>query len=292
MYNVKESVVYTNSRGESIRFDAVSIEGLGDIEAIIQQQKAPYQDGTTYIDTVFEPRYIDVEFIVRGNNYSEVRTYREMLASIVNPRLGKGELKYIKGSTVRLIDAVADSVPIFPDKKGRGERWQRGFITFICPNPYWKSTEITEEPAFLPLFEFPSDEYWEEGDDGDMYFEMGLQRDERTIVNDGDAPAPINVIFYGPAESPTIKNLTTGEFIRVNKRLEENEKFIIDTSDDNKSLIYENQYGEQMNVFHWIDLGSTFFDLQIGENEISCMCAISNLSKDFEIFYKKRYVSV
>ena len=282
-----EYIEFTNARGVTVRFkDApyklVRIEGLGDASADIQMQKTPYQDGMSFIGTELEARYMPIELIVAGANYAEVQRNRTHLASILNPKLGVGTLRYRTGSVVRELDAVAENVPTFSDGDARGKRWQRAWVTLIAPNPYWRSAEITGEPAFEPVFEFPFDDV----------FEMGVQRDVRIIDNDGDAPAPINVEFYGPANSPMIKNLTTGEFIRVNRRLEEGETFKIDTSDDEQSLIYVDVDGNETDVFHWIDLNSTFFKLSLGENEISCECAISNNQKDFVIYYSKHYTAV
>lgn len=278
---------YTSPMGESIElygrpFRLMSVEGLGDVEADNQMQKAPFQDGYTYIDSVLESRPITIELKITGSNFDEVTENRRMLSSLFNPKLGAGKLEYI-GNDHKVIGAVAESIPFFPDgSANRGETFQKALINLTCPSPYWQSDEITEEPAFIPLFTFPF-----EG-----AFQMGLQRDERIIFNDGDAPAPLQVVFYGPADRPTIKNVTTGEYITINKRLEENEKLIVDTSDGNKSLYYEDENGERTDVFHWIDLNSTFFDLQLGENHISCLCVISNLTKDFEVYYSKLYAGV
>lgn len=290
MYNVKEYITFENARGEKWRFDSVSIEGLGDVAADIQQQRAPFMDGSIYLDTIYEPRYINIEFIVAAPSYDEVVGKRRTLAGVVNAKLGLGTLTYETGDRVNVIEAVAESVPFFPDKENRGKRWQRGTITFVCPNPYWKSTEVTEEPAFEPLFEFPSDVYWEDGEDGDLYFEMGLQRTERIIHNDGDAAAPFSIEFFGPADAPYIENTTTGEFIQINKRLEEGETLVVDTGE--RSVVYVDSEGNETNVFNWLDLGSTFFDLELGDNEITCNCVISNNAKDFDIYYSKLYTAV
>lgn len=279
-------LLFTNSKGESIElfgrpFRLLRFEGLGDVEADVQRQKSPFQDGTTYIDSVLEDKSFEIELKITAKNQDELAYYRKKLASVFNPKLGLGILKRIESDEVMQIEAIPESVPFFPDgASNRSRTFQRAVINMIAPNPYWQSPSITEEPAFEGLFEFPF-----EGE-----FEMGIQRDERIIYNDGDAPAPIHVIFYGPAQEPQIANLTTGEFIKINKYLYENEKLIIDTAE--KSVFYEDENGNRENVFHWLDLDSTFFNLEIGENEISCMCAVSNLVKEFEISYRKLYVGV
>src|SRR5690625_949385 len=287
---------FTNARGESISFrDGSSfivsqIDGLGDVSADIQRQRSPFQDGSSYIDSVLSERFINFTVSIIGENDTDISQKRSELSRIFNPKLGLGTLEYRYGDVVRKIEAVPEHVPSFPTGvENRGFYHQVSLVDLICPNPYWQSTQVTEEPAFSPLFEFPSD-YWELGDDGDLYFEMGIQRAERIIFNDGDAPAPIQVDFYGPAQSPIIENMTTGEFIRINKQLSENEVFKIDTGA--KTLIYVDEEGNETNVFHWIDPDSSFFNLEIGENEISCHCVISNLAKDFDIYYNKLYNAV
>ena len=279
---------FENSRGQKIElfaapFRLFRVEGLGDVEADIQSQSAPYQDGDTLIDVVLHPRYMTVELKIYGKDAAETEANRRKLASIFNPRLGLGTLKYVRGSEVKVINAVAESIPVMPDgPASRGATFQKALLHLKAPNPYWRSTSITEEPAFEPRFRFPVR----------GRFIMGVQRNDRLIYNDGDAPAPLKIDFYGPANSPIIENKTTGEFIRINKRLEEGQTFKIDTSDGIKSVTFVDEDGTETNVFHWIDLNSTFFKLDIGENDITCHCAISNNQKDFDIYYSKLFNAI
>lgn len=277
---------YTNSRGQSIElfsapFRLSKVEGLGEVDAYIQTQSSPYQDGDTLIDVMLQPRHISIELKIVGNDAAETEANRKRFASVFNPKLGLGELRYVRGAEVKVIKVVAEAVPSFPDgSTNRGATFQKTLLFLKAPNPYWQSTKITEEPAFVPLFEFPF-----EGE-----FEFGIQRSDRIINNDGDAPAPLQVDFYGPAQSPYLENQTTGEFIRINKRLEEGQVLKIDTSNSGVHFIDED--GTRMNVFSWIDPATTFFKLDIGENIISCKCATSNRFKDFDIYYHKLYNAV
>lgn len=283
-----EKITFINSRGESIVFDGppfylISAEGLGDVSATIQRQKSPYQDGSTRIGSTLEERVLPIEFLIVGDNYAEVSEFRTKVSGILNPNLGEGILRYENGQVIREVIAGAESVPFFPDGSGnRINEMQKGLVTLVASNPYWRSLSITENPAFEPRFRFPFS----------GPFIMGVQRNDRMIHNDGDAPAPLKVNFYGPADSPYIENKTTGEFIRIKKRLEEGQTLKIDTTDGVKSLIYVDESGEETDVFNWIDLSSSFFKLQIGENDITCRCAISNNQKDFDIYYRKLYNAV
>lgn len=280
---VSENIEFTNAVGVTYRFGGlVSVEGLGDVEADIQQQSAPYQDGSAFLDAILSPRYVSVEFILKGVNYADVRNQRSIIGKALNPKLGLGTLRYISGGVTREIEAIAESVPFFPDGANRGERWQRGTLTFICPNPYWKSLGETEEPTFEPLFQFPF-----EGE-----FQMGMQRDRRIIDNDGDAPTPIHVEFHGPALNPKIINNTTGEFIKVNQLLRENERMIIDTTDGVKSVYFVDSTGNSRNVFNWIDLNSTFFKLVVGENDVEYTADSDVQGAVVNITYNKLYTAV
>lgn len=281
---------FTNSRGESIVFNDLDssffmrdITGLGDVDADIQTQKAPYQDGSSFVDAVLEERNISFEVWIVGANDTDVSQKRARLAQVLNPKNGEGLIEYQYGDVVRVIKAVSEHVPTYgAGFQNRGKYHQRALIDFICPNPYWRSTSISEEPAFEPLFQFPF-----EGE-----FQMGFQRDQRIILNDGDAPAPIKVEFFGPALNPKIINNTTGEYIRVRQQLNEGERMIIDTSDDNKSVYFVDSNGVERNVFNWIDLSSTFFKLAIGENEIEYTADDDIQGAVINISYDKLYTAV
>jgi Phage tail protein len=283
-----QRIIFTNARGQSVElkssapFLLQSIDGLGDVDADTQTQKSPFQDGSTYIDSVLQERSISLEIVILADK-STLLEKRQYLASVFNPKLGKGVLRYENGETIREIEAVPDGVPTFPSgQDNRGPTFQKAIVNLLCPNPYWKSMEITEEPTFEPLFQFPF-----EG-----VFEMGMQRDQRIIVNDGDAPAPLIIEFYGPAVNPKITNKTTGEFIKVNQTLQEGEVMRIDTTPGNKSVYFVQPDGTERNVFNWIDLDSTFFQLVVGENEIEYSADSDIQGAIVNISYRKLYNAV
>lgn len=288
-----EKLTYTNTRGESIKFDGspfylVSVGGLGDVGADVQRQKSPYQDGSTYIDTTLSERIIPIQFLIVGDDYADVSNKRIQLSRVMNPKLGEGKLVYDNGHVVREIRASAESVPFFPDGSGnRIDNMQKGLVTLVASNPYWRSTSITEEPmaAFVELFEFPSDEYWEVGEDGDLYFEVGFEGEKREFTIEGDAEVPIEITFDGPLLNPTLRNNTTGQMIRVNRRLNAGDKLFIDTNDSTVLLNDED-------VFQWIDLNSDFWKLTTGKNEIEFFADEGVETAHLVLRWQERYVSV
>ncbi|UED81958.1 phage tail family protein [Lysinibacillus sp. CD3-6] len=285
-----ETITFTNRFGEVVSFGGPpfylqKINGLGDVSVNLQTQKIPYQDGSVFIDALLEEREIDIEFLIVNafdeGGYGTVSERRERIAKVLNPKLGPGTLRYENEHLVREIFVVADSVPVYPED-ARTKTMQKGIVNFIAPDPYWRSLKVEEEPAFKPLFQFPFADP----------FQMGEQRDRRIINNDGDAPAPIYVEFYGPAVNPKIENVTTGEFIRIKQTLLEGEKMILDTTPGVKSVEFVNSSGVRRNVYNWIDLNSRFFNLQIGENDIAYTADNEVQGAIVNISYHKRYNAV
>lgn len=288
-----EKLTYTNALGVSIEiggppFYLQAVEGLGDVTADLQTQKSAYEDGSNLLDVILNNREIPIEFVIAADydeEYGDVSARRALISQVLNPKLGIGTLRYENDRIVRLIDCVADGVPLFPDNGGRSNRLQKGSITFIAPSVYWRSLKLEEEPAYKPLFQFPFN----------APFQMGLQRDERVIVNDGDNAAPLQIEFYGPALNPCIMNRTTGQYIKINQQLLEGECMIVDTNPNKASVYFVAEDGEARNVMHWLDLGSSLstFRLKIGENEIAYTSDDDDVQGAvFNISWQKMYNAV
>jgi len=279
---------FTNSRGRTIElygapYRLSRFDGFGDVDAGIQTQVAPYQDGETFLDTKLEARHIELELKISGKDELDFLEKRRMLTTVFNPKLGLGLLKYTDKSGSKIIHAVAESVPnLLSGNENHGPTHQKAIVYLKAPNPYWRSPQITEDPAFEPRFHFPFS----------GSFIMGIQRDRRIIDNTGDAPAPIQVEFFGPALNPRIINNTTGEYIKVNQQLQEGERMLIDTTDGQKSVFFVSENGERRNVFNWIDLGSSFFKLQIGENDIEYTADSDIQGREVNISYHTLYASL
>lgn len=284
---VEEYLEFTNARGKAFRFgDAacglVSVEGLGDVEASVQLSRAPFQDGATLVDTVLEPRYITMEFILRADNYAGVRQVRSTVSRALSPRLGAGLLKYVSGATVRQIYAVAETVPAFPDGAARGERWQRGMVTFVAPNPYWQDINPTNVKLedYVSNFSFPFS----------FPVSFAVRGDMRTLVNEGHAPAPVKITFRGESVNPKITKVDTGEFIRVKRTIPEGYSLVITTDFNNKAVRIIAPDGVESNAMGYIDLNSTFFQLDIGENKLSFIT--DGGKPDVYVEYRNLYLGV
>ena len=277
-------ITFTNSIGNSVvlgpkPFKVIRIDGTGGTEADIQTQKAPYQDGHTFVDALLEPKTVEIELTIFARSKEEVFQLRRELTNIFNPKLGVGLLTYEYPGGVKEIEAVPESTPVFPSGP-----WvfQKAMISLICPAPFWLDPlkNIVKLEDFVANFRFPFN----------LPVVFSARGDTRTIINDGDVPTPITVEFRGRAINPRITNVTTGEFIQVNREIPENYRLVIDTEFGRKRVSIIAPDGVETNAFHYIDLESTFFDLEVGENQLSFIT--SGGSPEVYIHFKKRYLGV
>jgi len=158
---VSRKIVFTNTNSDTFTADGtefliLSIDGLGTPDTNIQQQKAPYQDGTTFIDALFDNRTITLEVaIIAPNDFATIATKRREVVNRLNPKLGIGTLVYTDESGQEWkINAIPVTSPAFPNKDYR-DPFQRFQISFLCNDPHWLANAAAEEIT-LPTQTFSS----------------------------------------------------------------------------------------------------------------------------------------
>lgn len=284
-----EKVTFTNSRRQSIElsnrrpFLLQSVEGKADVGADIQTQKAPYQDGSSYIDSLLQPRSIALNVSILAYSQEGLIQQRQLLASVFNPKLEPGKLVYSKGNVQREIKAVVENVPVFAvGSENNGMRYQRTIINLLCPSPFWEdiASENYKLEDFVGNFRFKFR----------FPVRFATRGDSRILLNKGDVPTPIVVEFRGASVNPKITNVTTGEFIKVNRTIPPGYKLVLDTSFGNKRVEIVAPDGVVENAFHYIDLESTFFSLDVGETKFGFITEGGN--PEVYVEYKHRYLSV
>ena len=286
-----QKLIFTNSRNQSIEIKSFGSFILkkfdpGAPKTTILSTKAPGQDGKTYHDTLLEEKSPQIEGIIRGINEADLYNKRVQLNSVFNPKI-KGILTYITDAGTHIIDCVVQDSPVLKDKTGR---MQEFLIQLYCPEPYYKDLQETKEEIALWQgdFEFPL-EINESG------IEIG-HRVSTLIVNannPGDVACGMRVEFIALASvvNPSLLNVYTQEFIKVKRTLEAGDKLVITTHSGRKTVqLIKN--GISANVFNYIDLNSTFLQLEVGDNLLryDAEQGIDNLSAS--IYYTPKYVGV
>lgn len=282
-----QKVIFKNERGQTITlgnsrpFILTKIGGLGGVNTNLITSKSPYQDGTSHHNTLLEPRIIPIEGGIMGRNREDVYRKREELSSVFNSKV-KGTLTYINDALERKIDCIVEVGPTW----GEGvRRMQKFLIQLYAPNPFLMDRLVIDEEIAQWL--------------GGMTFPLRLPTRFATkgepralIINKGDVSTPLDITIIGPATNPIIRNRSTGEFIRVKRVLEPSDRLYISTEFGRKRVFIRDNEGVETNVLNWIDLDSTFINLEVGDNAIEYTSDDDVFKARVFIKYKNRYVGV
>jgi len=279
--------VITNKNGEQIvlgnqaPYFLEKIDGAGEVPVAIESQKAPKQDGSTYLGNVLDNRAVSIEgmIITKGDPNAALEA-RRLMQRVLNPKMDAVRITYHHGNQVKEIVGIAETTPVFPGGQGsKGLYYQKFLLHLICHEPFWLDTYFeSQEMSYLM---------------GGIQFRLVLptmfsyRGFKRRAINGGDVPTPVEIEFKGPAINPTVNNLTTGEFITVNRELGEEDVLTISTTFGQKYVRINGQ-----NAFHYIDLASTFWQLAPGENTLSYQSNNDSIKTRVVVKWKNRYVGL
>ncbi len=282
-----DEIVITNKNGESITLGNQSpyfletIDGVGEVPVAIESQKAPKQDGSTYLGNVLDNRAISIEgTIITKGSPDAVLAARRLMQRVLNPKMDAVTIRYYQRGQAKEITGIAETTPVFPGGQGsKGLYYQKYLIHLLCHQPFWLDTYFeSREMSYLM---------------GGVQFRLRLptlfsyRGFKRRAINGGDVAAPVEIEFKGPAVNPTVSNETTGEFIRVNRELAEDDVLTINTAFGKKHVKINGQ-----NAFNYIDLDSVFCKLAPGENILSYESNNDSIKTQVTVKWKNRYVGI
>lgn len=157
-------------------------------------------------------------------------------------------------------------------------------VNLYCENPFLIDEYKTEQEisTWIGGLQFPFS----------LPFSLKQRGETRqNIYNAGDVEAPIEIIFKGPALNPRVENITTGEFIKINRELTSDDTLYITTHFGNKRVEVERNNTRE-NAFNYIDLDSTFFSLVVGDNLIEYTTESELISQGVGIRYHNRHLGI
>lgn len=272
---------YVNGTGILItRFDP------GNISATFNKVKGIGQYGASLLSSTLEERPVEVEAMILSDSISEREIIKKNVDNVLNP-LDQVIIKYTEGNIRKQIECSPDETPKYStDFKTNNDNMLAFIVNFECFAPFWIDQEETtlNIETWKGTFEFE----FELTSTGIEFATKGLN--ELQLNNYGNVEAPLEVYFKGPALNPSI-TLNDCKFIKVNRALADNEVLYICTAFGKKAVqVISN--GEIEQAYHYIDIDSTFFNLEPGTNKISYATEGDYLPQSVIIKYRCHYFSI
>lgn len=265
-----------------------TVSGVGGAETSLVQDTVPGVDGSYVYTTRTESREVNATIHVQGVTRQGMYEKRFGLIRKLSPRKEPGTLYYQN-------DYISVRIAAYPanaaEFAARILNWNTAQLTFRCPFPFWESVEESP-PAYMAYLDSGLEWPMEFAPEDDRLIEFSALANRCSVENSGSVETPVCLTISGPAENPAVLNLTSGEIIRVKKTLKEGETLIIYTKPGEKSVTLVDTDGVRSNAFAYIDLQSTFFQLQPGINELQYESGNNSEQTKVIIQFREQYAGV
>lgn len=293
--SVKEALLYTSGT-DSVEFSPNSmyyvniadVQGLSDVKNTVYSDSSAGQHGDSYLGVRIEPRNIEIVGRVKARDKLEAQNLRRALNRILNPERG-GTLTYILGEERRVIDCRVEDAPTFRHKA----IFDQFTVSLLCLNPFWREERErrADIAAWMGGFEFPDPG----GIELTNSWEVGY-REPRKIVdayNAGDVSGGVRVEFraQGAVKNPSLINVNTGEFIKLNITLAAGDVLTVTTGYGEKGAVLR-RGGVETNAMQAVDVDSTFLQLAAGDNLFRYEAQENEDNLEVTIYHANRYLGV
>ncbi len=263
------------------------IEGIETAEFELNIVNNSHLDGSSVISKRIQKRPISISVDYKGEN-KEIE--RQKLISFFNPK-NIGVLIVEYGDVKRSIEYEIEN---FKSKLTNVYDGLSFTVDLICPNPFWTNVELNKKQIAL----------WK----GDFHFPLvipinkGITMGHRepslivNVLNNGQVKTGMIIEFFarGTLSNPSLFNVNTREFIKINKGMVAGEKFIINTNVGKKKILQELN-GVTTDILNYLDIvggGDTFLQLEVGDN-LFRYNADSNLDNlEVNIYFSPQYLGV
>jgi hypothetical protein len=217
--------------------------GVSDIKTTVQTQKAPFQDGETFIDALLDVRQIGIRLTVTADSQNDLQDARRNLIRLLNPKKGEGIFRCLtEEGDAYSIAAIPDNSPAAMGKLGEGEavKQQVFSLNWLACDPLWYSAAqiVTLSASF-------------------------------TANNAGDETTPIELMIEADGADvvkPKITNTDTGEYIELDYTIADGEEVYINTDFGKKEITL---VSDDTNLFNKLTSASTMFSLPAGTSNLT-----------------------
>lgn len=273
--NVKGNILML-SNNES-NWSIESIIGLNPPKAQINTSTIAMLDGAKFNSSKLDTRNIVITLKLNGAG-THVEANRQLLYSFFPT---KQWCKFYFKNEYRDVSIEAYVENFECDLFQRGQIAQ---ISLLCPQPYFQSMDeiLTDISKVINDFEFPF-AFGSVGatnpgaiilseTDNAIAFSTIDSNKVTDVVNNSESETGvlIHINVLGAVNTIKIQNTETGETFTIDYSFQENDVITINTYKGSKGITLVRE-GVTINLFPYMRSGSTFFQLQLGDNFFSYM---------------------
>lgn len=244
-------------------------------------------DGVSIDNVNIKEKILPITGAIIAKSREDLDKKRAYLSSLFNPKF-ESTLIYTNNAFTKKISGFVQDLSF----QAPVAFMQKFLVQILCPSPFWEDLYPKKEEVAL----------WQ----GDFEFELevledvGIEMGHRVsnlicnVCNSGDVPCGMKIQFRALAttSNPSLFNVNTREFIKINQTLETGDVLEINTEFSNKRIELIKSNGIRSNVFNWIDLDSEFLQLDVGDNifRYDAETGLDNL--ELSIYYTPLYLGV
>ena len=238
----------------------------GTIQSTHYSYKFINQIGVYISGTYLGIRNINIIGWIIASSEEEMDLRKDYLNKLINPQ--NSFRCYYKSYELDFL--LSETIKYSATSKENNEVVCKFQISGVCPNPLFKSVkEKREEIAvYHPKFHFPLTISETPNPPKGIVFGERSREALITIVNEGSVSTGFKIVFkaIGAVSSPYLVNAKTREFMRINSSMEAGQEIVINTVLGEKKITSTKEGGETENYFKNKDLGSSWLQLEVGEN--------------------------
>ncbi len=291
-----QKIKYTTPQGKEVvlekgpPFVLEKVTGTGVEDATLILSEPAFIDGKVFQGLYMGDREVTATVHIYGKDRKTLYENRQKLMALLSPVLSKdgkmGILEYQNDYIKVWIPAIVKKGPQPTTRTGSYHTSIQ--IVFYCPDPLWRG--MNQQAARIAYvdggMEFPLEI------DNESGVRFGARGYMGSIYNLGDRLAPAEVLITGPAINPEIRKTTTGEYIRVKRELYSGDTLTINTNPYELQVTITRANGETEGAFGYLDLTSTFFQLEPGENKLQYFSEDDSTASEIIVRAYDRYGGV
>lgn len=280
----KNSYGYKLEFAYSFPFFLESYTGIHEYSGDVATIKSAFGVGVSYIGTSVNSRNIILTIVFKDDYLMQNR--RTQIYNIF-PLKDFGTLYFHEDNLERKINYYVEKVT--PVRKTN--LWYYT-ISLICPSPYFMDSEETLVALnnWNKLLTFPLVIPQGTG------IEFGSRNDNTSIEIENNSHISFGLTIVlkanGKVVNPEIKNIRTDEIMKLNYTLNLNETIIITTYNNDKTITFVDEDGNETNINNSLVFGTKFLQVPFGVNKYvaNADSGVNNL--DCSISYYNYYEAV